>query len=130
LRWIFETRLENISRSKQAVWLFASQANAVSDVKSARSMDESLARAAQIMTTLSDKTFIETELLKLKAGEVYDSLRAAAAKGANPALLVGQLNNYLHLVVDSYLEKKADDAAPQTHQGSEPSRCWWQLWKS
>ena len=85
--------------------LFASKTNAVSGVKPVRSMDESLSRAGQIMTMFSNKSSVKMHVLKVKATEAYDLLCVAAAKGINSAGLVGELNNYLHFVEASHLQR-------------------------
>jgi len=118
--------------------LFASQQTTVSSARPVRSMDESLARAAQIMTAFSDKSCTEPAVLRVKANEVYVSL-CTAAKGTDPAVIVGQLNDYLHYVDNSHLKRRAPieqvsgfvvyqtRSVAQIHQANERSRRWQKL---
>jgi hypothetical protein len=102
--------------------LFACEAGAVGGVQPVRSMEESLARARQIMSAFSDVTTTDAAVLKSKAVNVYDQLKGAAANGIPAALLVGYLNDYLHHVDNGYLKRKGPAMSPALPKPSGGTR--------
>lgn len=86
--------------------LFASQHGAVKGVEPVHSMDESLARARQIMGAFSDTPLTNPRVLDAQARIVYEQLREAAGKGVQAPLLIGHLSSYLHYVDNVYLRRR------------------------
>ena len=90
---------------------FASQSDVCKGAQPVQSMAESFDRAMQIMTAFWERPTTADLTLKRKADEVYSTLQKAAAKGIQPALLVGQLNDYLHYVDNDELTRKTQNVA-------------------
>lgn len=89
--------------------LFASQHQAISGIQPVRSLNEALARAWQIMERYSDSPTTRRPILETQAATAHRDLQAASTAGAEAALMVGQLNSYLHFVANGYLQRKSTD---------------------
>ncbi len=87
--------------------LLASELKAVEGGKPVESMDESLTRAKSILERFTDVPTTGSAVLAVKAQEVYDKLRRALANGAEGPMLIGHLNDYLHFVEGSHLQRRA-----------------------
>ncbi len=91
--------------------LFASQNQSISGIQPVHSLDEAFARAWQIMARYSDSPTTPRPILETQAATAHRELQAAAAAGVESALMVGQLNSYLHFVANGYLQRNNTDAS-------------------